>query len=88
VITQPLEGGMLEILQAEDAVDVIISVLLTARRYRFKQASLVSKWILIGTTTNIAYIWKYTKQPLIELLFEAATKKIAKSGIGCAGISL
>jgi hypothetical protein len=43
---------------------------------------------LIGTTINIADIRKYTEQSLIELPFEVATAKIAKSGAGCTGISL
>jgi hypothetical protein len=48
-------------------------------------------WLRNGkyrTTTNIAEIRKNTEQSLVELPFEVATQKIAKTGAGCAGISL
>ena len=87
-ITRLLEGGMSEILRAEDAVDIMTSVLLTAARIRIQAGKFGFERILIGTTTNIADIRKYTEQSLVELQFEVATAKIAKSGAGCAGIGL
>jgi hypothetical protein len=87
-ITQSLEGGMSEILQSEDAVDIMTSVLLNAAKIRMQAGKFGFERILIGTTTNIADIRKYTEQSLVELPFEVATAKIAKTGAGCAGIGL
>jgi hypothetical protein len=44
--------------------------------------------ITIGTTTVVTEIRKYTEQTLVELSFEIATQKIAKTGAGCAGNAL
>jgi hypothetical protein len=86
--TQSLEGGMSEILLFEDAVDIMTSVLVSAVKIRFQVGKFGLEKILIGTTTNIAKIRKHTEQSLMELLFEVATKNIARSGVGCVGISL
>lgn len=86
--TQSLEGGISEILWFEDAVDIMTSVLVSAMKIWFQAGKFGLEKILIGTTTNIAKIRKYTEQSLMELLFEVATKNIARSGIGYVGISL
>jgi len=52
---------MSEILRAEDAVDVMTSVLLTAAKIRIQAGKFGFERILIGTTTNIANIRKYTE---------------------------
>jgi hypothetical protein len=64
------------------------SVLLTIAKIRIQAGKFGFEGIGIGTTTNIADIRKYTEQTLVELLFEDATEKIAKSGAGCIGIGL
>ncbi len=87
-ITQPLEGGMSEVLRFEDAVDVMTSVLLTAAKTRIQAGKFGFKMITVGTITNIAEIWKYTEQSFVVLPFEVATEKIAKTGAGCVGIGL
>jgi hypothetical protein len=66
-ITQFLEGGMSKILRAEDAIDVVTSVLLTAAKMRIQAGKFGFKMILIGTTTNTADIRKYTEQSIVEL---------------------
>jgi hypothetical protein len=63
-------------------------VLLNAAKIRMQAGKFSFERILIGTTTNIADIRKYTEQSLVELPFEVATAKIAKTGAGCAGIGL
>jgi hypothetical protein len=87
-IIQSLEGGMLEILWFEDAVDIMTSVLVSAVKIRIQASKFSFEQINIGTTTNIADIRKYTEKSLVELPFEVATQKIAKSGAGCVGIGL
>jgi hypothetical protein len=79
---------MLEILQFEDAVDIITSILVSVVKIRFQAGKFSLKKILIKTTTNIAKIRKYTEQSLVKLLFEVATKNIARLSVGCVGISL
>jgi hypothetical protein len=79
---------MSEILRSEDAIDVITSVLLTAAKIQIQASKFGFKMIIVETTTNIAEIRKYTEQSLVELLFEIATEKIAKTGVGCVGIGL
>jgi hypothetical protein len=79
---------MSEILQFKDAVDVITSILVNAIKIRFQAGKFSLDKMLIGTTTNIAKIRKYTKQLLIEPLFKVATKNIARSSASCVGISL
>jgi hypothetical protein len=87
-ITQPLEGGMSEILRSEDAIGVMTSVLLTAAKIQIQAGKFGFNMITVGTTTNIAEIRKYTEQSLVELPFEVATEKIAKTGAGCVGDGL
>jgi len=64
------------------------SVLLTAAKMRIQVGKFGFEKITIGTTANTAEIRKYTEQSLVELPFEVATEKIAKTGAGCAGIGL
>lgn len=87
-ITQPLEGGISEILQFEDAVDIMTSVVVSAVKIRIQAGKFGFKQIHIGITTNITKIRKYTEQSLVELLFDVAIEKIAKTGAGCVGIGL
>ncbi|OBT83713.1 hypothetical protein VE02_08283 [Pseudogymnoascus sp. 03VT05] len=86
--TQPLEGGMSEILRPEDAVDVMTSVLLTTAKVRIQAGKFGFKSVKLKTTTNIVTIREYTEQTLVELPFKDATEMIAKSGAGNVGIGL
>ena len=86
-ITQLL-GGMSGILRAEDAINVMTSVLLTAAKIRIQAGKFGFEMRLIGTTTNTADIRKYTEQSLVDSPFEVATERIVKSGAGCVGIDL
>jgi hypothetical protein len=79
---------MSKILRFEDAVDIITSVLVSAVKIRIQAGKFGFEQIFIGTTTNSAEIRKYTEQLLVELLFEVAIEKIAKTGAGCVGIGL
>ena len=79
---------MSEILRFEDAVDVMASMLVSAVKIRIQAGKFGFKMVTVGTTTNIAEIGKYTEQSLVELPFEVATEKIAKTGVGCGGIGL
>jgi hypothetical protein len=87
-ITQSLEGGMSEILQFEDTVNIMTSVLVSAVKMWFQTGKIGLEKILIETTTNIAKIQKYTEQSFVELLFKVVTKNIVRSGTGCVDISL
>ena len=87
-IIQSLESGMSEILRSEDAVDGMTSVFVSAVKIRIQAGKFGFERINMGTTTNIADIRKYTEQSLVELPFEVATEKVAKSGAGCVGIGL
>jgi hypothetical protein len=78
-ITQFLEGGMSEIRRSEDAVEVMTSMLLNAPKIRIQAGKFGFEKIAIGTITNTAEIRKYTEQSLVELPFEVATEKIAKT---------
>ncbi|KAL5312953.1 hypothetical protein ACEPPN_019379 [Leptodophora sp. 'Broadleaf-Isolate-01'] len=84
----PLEGGMLDILLPEDAVDVMTGVLLTATKVRIQAGKFGSQDVTLGTTTDINKIREYTEEWLVKQPFEVATVKIAKAGAGYAGIGL
>ena len=84
----PLEGGMLDVLLPEDAVDVMTGVLLTATKVRIQAGKFGSQDVTLGTTTDINKIREYTEEWLVKQPFEVATVKIAKTGAGYAGIRL
>ena len=63
-------------------------MLVSAIKIQFQASKFSLETILIRTNTNIAKVWKYTEQSLVEPLFEVATKIIARSGTNCVGISL
>ncbi|PVH71194.1 hypothetical protein DL98DRAFT_616299 [Cadophora sp. DSE1049] len=79
---------MLEILLPEDAVDIMTGVLLTATKVRTQAGKFGSPEVILGTTTNINKIREYTEQWLVKQPFEIAIGKIAKTGVGYAGIGL
>merc|ERR1712225_150549 len=84
----PLEGGMLDVLLPEDAVDVMTGVLLTATKVRIQAGKFGSQDVTLGTTTDINKIREYTEGWLVKQPFEVATVKISKTGAGYAGIRL
>jgi len=83
-----LEGGMLDVLLPEDAVDVMTGVLLTATKVRIQAGKFGSQHVPLSTTTDVNKIQEYTEEWLVKQPFEVATVKIAKAGAGYAGIRL
>ena len=79
---------MSEILQPEDAVDIMTSVLLTTVKVRIQAGKFGFKSVKLNTTTNTITIREYTEQTLVKLLFKDATEIIAKSGASNVGIGL